>query len=128
MKPFGPKNTLAPALSLFASTGTLICCALPALMVSLGMGAALAGLVSDFPQLIWLSKHKILVFGLSGLLIVLAGIMMWHARRLPCPADQAKAKTCARLRVFSWWVWGFSVLCFSTGSFFAFAAPLIMEK
>jgi hypothetical protein len=34
-------------------------------MVSLGMGAVLAGLVSDFPQLVWLSKHKIEVFGLA---------------------------------------------------------------
>jgi hypothetical protein len=32
-------------LSLAASGGTLVCCALPALLVSLGLGAALAGLV-----------------------------------------------------------------------------------
>ena len=31
-------------LSLLASGGTLVCCALPALLVSLGLGAALAGL------------------------------------------------------------------------------------
>jgi hypothetical protein len=61
---------LAPTISLFTSAATLVCCALPALMVSLGMGAVLAGLVSDFPQLVWLSKHKIEVFGLAAVLLL----------------------------------------------------------
>ena len=39
-------------LSLFASSGTLVCCALPALLVALGAGAALSSLVSVFPQVV----------------------------------------------------------------------------
>ncbi|MGZ9097228.1 MAG: hypothetical protein ACXW30_02900 [Micavibrio sp.] len=128
MNNFGLRETLVPFLSLFASAGTLVCCALPALMVSLGMGAALAGLVTDFPALVWLSAHKILVFAAAALMIVFAGAMMWQARRLPCPVDPVKARACTRLRIFSWWVWGFSVLCFATGAFFAFIAPAFMVK
>ena len=45
------KNKLADYLSLFASSGTIICCALPALLVSIGAGAALSSLFSIFPQL-----------------------------------------------------------------------------
>ena len=125
---FGAKHTLAPLLSLFTSAGTLICCALPALMVSLGMGAALAGLLSDFPQIVWLSQHKTAVFGAAAFMIALAGVMMWQARRLPCPADPQKAKACARLRKISWAIYGFSVLAFATGVFFAFIAPYVLEK
>ena len=44
--------------TLLASTATLVCCVLPAVLVSLGAGAVLAGLVSSFPQLVWLSEHK----------------------------------------------------------------------
>ena len=44
--------------SLLASTATLLCCVLPAVMVSIGAGAALMALVSSFPQLVWLSEHK----------------------------------------------------------------------
>ena len=40
--------------ALLASSGTLVCCVLPAVMVSLGAGATLAGLVTAVPQLIWL--------------------------------------------------------------------------
>jgi len=125
---FGPKQTLTPFLALFTSAGTLICCALPALMVSLGMGATLAGLMTEFPQLVWLSQHKAGVFGLAGLMIVLAGIMMWRARHLPCPADPKQARACNRLRIISWWIYGFALLSFVTGFFFAFIAPYILEK
>lgn len=119
---------LAPTISLFTSAATLVCCALPALMVSLGMGAVLAGLVSDFPQLVWLSKHKIEVFGLAAVLLLVAGVMLWRARYLPCPTDPVQAKACTRLRTISWIIYWFSILIFLTGVFFAFVAPLVLEK
>ena len=37
------KSLIAPYLSLFTSFGTVFCCALPSLLVSIGMGAAFAG-------------------------------------------------------------------------------------
>lgn len=119
---------LAPTISMFTSAATLVCCALPALMVSLGMGAVLAGLVSDFPQLVWLSKHKVEVFGLAAVLLLLAGVMLWRARYLPCPTDPVQAKACSRLRIISWVIYWVSVLIFATGVFFAFIAPLVLEK
>jgi mercuric ion transport protein len=45
-------------VSLFASTGTLLCCALPALLVTLGLGAVVAGAVSSVPWLVPLSRNK----------------------------------------------------------------------
>lgn len=125
---FGWRQASTLVLSLFTSAATLVCCALPALMVSLGMGAVLAGLVSDLPQLIWLSKHKAGVFGTATVLLLVAGWMMWNARHLPCPADPAQAKACARLRKVSLIIYVASVLMFMTGAFFAFIAPLVLEK
>ena len=40
------RNLGVATLTLLASSGTLVCCVLPAALVSLGAGAALAGLVS----------------------------------------------------------------------------------
>lgn len=95
-------------------------------MITLFLTApALAGLVTDFPALIWLSPHKGAVFGISALMIIFAGSMLLQARRRPCPADPVKARACIRLRIFSWWIWGFSVLCFTIGAFFAFIAPAL---
>ena len=119
---YGLKQTLAPTLSLFTSMGTLICCALPALFVSLGAGAALAGLVSTAPWLVALSKYKVWTFGLSGVMIVIAGILIWRSRNMPCPVDPVKARACTRLRTFSLWVYWSSVVVWLVGFFFAFLA------
>ena len=88
------RNFGMAVLTLAASSGTLVCCVLPAVMVALGAGAALAGLVTAVPQLVWLSEHKAAVFGLAFALLVLSGAMVWRARTLPCPADPALALTC----------------------------------
>jgi hypothetical protein len=125
---FGARDTIAPLVSLLTSAGTLVCCTLPAIMVTLGMGAALAGLLTDFPQLIWLSKHKAPVFGAAFAAMAGAGITLWRSRNLPCPADPAQAKTCQRLRKTSVIIYGFSVLALAAGAFFSFIAPYLMGK
>lgn len=116
------KQTIAPTLSLFTSVGTLICCALPALLVTLGMGAALAGLVSNMPWITAISEYKIEVFGGAGFMLALSSILQWRGRHAPCPADPAKAKACSRLRKISWFILGLSIFIYLVGFFFAFLA------
>lgn len=120
---YGWRETLTPTLALFTSFGTLICCALPALFVALGMGAAVAGMVSTVPQLVWLSEHKLWVFGGSALMIAVAWAMHHAARNAPCPIDPAQARACARLRRFSSVVLGFATFAWAAGAFVAFVAP-----
>jgi hypothetical protein len=116
------RQTLLPTLSLFASAGTLVCCALPALFVSLGLGAVLAGLVTDLPWLIWMSEQKAAVFGAAAGLLAVAGFLQWRARFAPCPADPVQAAACTRLRRLSLGIYLFSVVVFAVGFFFAFVA------
>jgi hypothetical protein len=111
--------------TLLASTTTLLCCVLPAVLVSLGAGAVVVGLVSAFPQLVWLSEHKALVFGVAGVLLAISGLMIWHARRLPCPVDPAAARSCTRLRRVSAWLYGVSLAAFVAGAVFAFLLPAL---
>ena len=114
----------ASLLSLFTSGGTLICCALPALLVSLGAGAALSSLVAAVPQLVWFSLHKDVVFAAGAVMLVAAGILQWRARSLPCPADPALAAVCTASRRSATRLYAVSVLVYLTGAFFAFLAPL----
>ena len=57
--------------TLFATSSTLVCCAIPAMLVALGAGAALSSLVSVFPQVVWLSEHKESLFAVSGAALAL---------------------------------------------------------
>ena len=116
----------ASSFSIFTSSGTLICCALPALLVSLGAGATLAGLVTSFPQLVWLSEHKAGVFTVAGLMLAAAGALQWRARTLPCPADARLATACARTRRVSAVIYAVSVAMYLTGAFFAFVLPALL--
>jgi len=116
------RATLAAWLSLFTASGTLVCCALPALFVALGLGAAFAGLVNAAPQLIWLSEHKAGVFGLGAAMLSLAGWMQWRARFAPCPADPALAAACAAGRRWSRRVYWFAVVVYAVGAAFSFLA------
>lgn len=116
------KNTILSSLSLFTSVGTLVCCALPALFVTLGAGAALAGLVSSAPWLVELSIYKECTFGISAIMILFAGLMRWKSRNAPCPIDPDEAKACTRLRKISGYIYWGSAAVWCVGFFFAFIA------
>src|SRR4051812_49873489 len=62
-------NGVLSYLSLFTSFGTLLCCALPSLLVLLGLGATVASFLAAAPWLVTLSRHKTWVFVVAGLLI-----------------------------------------------------------
>ena len=91
----------------------------------LGAGAALAGLVTAVPQLVWMSAHKGLVFGLAASLLVVAGGALWRSRGMPCPADPALARACARLRRVSAISYFVAVVAFVIGAAFAFVLPTL---
>jgi hypothetical protein len=113
-------------LSLFTSSGTLICCAIPALLVTIGAGAALSSLVSAVPQIVWLSEHKAWVFGVAGGMLAVAGALQWRNRTAPCPVDPALRDACLRTRKLSLRMYWLSVAIFTIGVWFAFVQPLLM--
>jgi hypothetical protein len=113
--------------TLLASSASLVCCVLPAVRVSLGAGATLASLVSDVPQLVWLSAEKAWVFGIAGVLLAASGVMIWRARALPCPADPRAARACTRLRRISATLYGVALVAFAIGAIFAFILPLLRD-
>lgn len=90
------RSSLLNYFSLFSSFGTLLCCALPSVLVLLGLGTTVASLLSAMPWLVNLSRHKIWTFSISGVLISLSFIVTyWIAPRLQagqtCDADDPTA-------------------------------------
>jgi hypothetical protein len=122
--PAPPAKWLA-FLSLFTSTGTLICCALPALLVALGAGAALSTLISVVPGLVWVSEYKEVVFGVAGVMLAISGWLQWRGRFAPCPVDPAQRDACLRTSKTSLRVYLFSVVIYVVGGWFAFVQPLL---
>jgi mercuric ion transport protein len=82
-------SSLLSYFSLFTSVGTLLCCALPSLLVLAGLGASVASTLSALPWLVALSRHKQWTFAVSGVLIALSFLNMYYL------APRLRAKACA---------------------------------
>ena len=116
---------LASLVTLFASSSTLICCAIPALLVTLGAGATLSTFISIFPKIVWISESKIEVFTFAGVMLTISGYMQWRGRLAPCPVDLVLRNACIKTRKASLIIYSFSLLLYLTGGWFAFIQPLI---
>jgi hypothetical protein len=77
-------------LSLFTSLGTLLCCALPSLLVLFGLGATVASILSAAPWLVTLSHHKHWVFMVAGALISSNFVYVYRV----APKLQMKVSAC----------------------------------
>jgi hypothetical protein len=123
-------DRLVGALSLFTSVGTLVCCALPSLLVVLGLGATVASVISTVPFLVTLSRHKGWVFVLAAVLIAASvGYRRWLAprliaRRLACSLDDPRCRELGRLSGVLLWI---SVTLWFAGAAVAYGLPLVLD-
>jgi uncharacterized BrkB/YihY/UPF0761 family membrane protein len=89
------RSALLSYFSLFTSVGTLLCCALPSLLVLFGLGASVASILSFMPWLVALSRHKQWTFTISGVLIALSFINTYYIaprlRTKECSPDNPSA-------------------------------------
>jgi len=95
-------------LTLFASTTTLICCALPILLVTIGLGAVSAAIFANIPFLGVLAANKLWLFLGSGLMLSFGAWSVYRPGRV-CPTDPILAAQCAKADK-----WNKRVLKFST--------------
>jgi len=117
-------------ISLFSSVGTLLCCALPSLLVLFGLGATVAGVLSAAPWLVALSQHRTIVFSVAGGLIG-SNFVYLHfiGPRLrievqACPPDNPSCGTATRYSKAVLWL---SAVLYGIGFFTAFVlGPLLL--
>src|SRR5262249_40878946 len=116
-------------LSLFTSLSTLLCCALPSLLVLLGLGATVASTLSFLPFLVTLSHYKRWVFAVSGILILLSFAQAYalSLRMKPaCPPDDpAACNTAGRFSRVVLWI---SAVIYAIGFFAAFILGPVLGK
>lgn len=132
MKPTASGSPFLSYLSLFTSFGTLLCCALPSLLVLVGLGATVATVLSSAPWLVALSRNKQWVFLISGLLIganfvylykIVPGLRPDGAACLPEAPETCD--TAGRFSRVTLWI---SAIIYAVGLFTAyFLGPILMR-
>ena len=127
------ENRLLNFLALFTSLGTLLCCALPSLLVLLGLGATVASFLSAVPWLVTLSRHKEWVFIISGVLISSDfAYVYWLSPRLKAQGQACSIEdgptacdTATRVSRIALWV---AAVIYAVGFFTAYLlAPLFLS-
>ncbi len=100
-----------------ALLGTM-CCALPIVLVSAGMGSVVASVVSALPWLAWMSQYKSITFSITALVLAYS----WWRLRLAGQSGQCDIEDRKRLK------WQKRMLCISTAIFIAavFAAYALL--
>jgi len=117
---------LVDFFSLFGSSATLFCCALPAVLSALAGGAAVGSLVSAFPWLIPLSRHKTWLFLGAGALLALNGFLTLKPKgQVACAITGGKGCTVAG--TFTRNMFWFSVSIYAIGAFAAYAFVPILR-
>ena len=110
-------------LMLFASIPTLLCCALPIILVSLGMGSVVASMYGEyFPWLRWFGLHENITFGVSAIILAVAGWILYRPGR-SCPSDPELAKQCNSANKWNSRFFFGSVAIWCVGAFSAFVLP-----
>ncbi len=107
-------------LSLFGSSATLLCCALPATLSIVAGGAAVGSLISVFPWLIPLSRYHNWLCLIAGILLFVNGVFVLSPKgKVACSITGGKG--CEVAGSFSKWMFGFSIVLYGIGVFFAYA-------
>ena len=124
------RSGLLNYLSLFTSLSTLLCCALPSLLVLIGLGATVASVLSSVPWLVALSRHKAWTFSISGTLIALSFFTTYYLapklRKEACDADDPNA--CAEASKLSKVLLWVSAAIYGFGFFVAYVLGPILTR
>jgi len=120
------KERVVGFAAVFTSTGTLLCCALPAAIATVAGGAAVASLVSTFPWLIPISANKGWIFLTSGLMISLTALLLFRPNgKVACSISGSKGcHVSGRFTKVMFWT---SAGIYSIGAFFAYAIVPILR-
>ena len=124
------KSSFLGYLSLFSSVGTLLCCALPSLLVLAGLGATVASTLSALPWLVALSRHKSWTFAISGAMIAASFVYTYclgpRFRARACdPQDPGACEVTSRFSKVALWI---SAALFLGGFFVAFLLGPILTR
>lgn len=121
------QQKISSVAALFSSTGTLICCALPAVVSAIAGGAAVTSMISTFPWLVTLSFYKDWIFLGAGLLLAISAVLTFRPKgKIACSITGGRGcEVAGHFTRITFWV---SLGFYLSGAFFAYALGPIQQS
>lgn len=120
------KESLLPFFGLFTSVSTILCCALPIILVTLGIGAVFANLTASLPFITWLAERSLYLFTIATNLLLIGGYFIF-IKPQTCPADKKLAEICNKTKKFNKIVWWMSIIILAISFFFKYILILLIS-
>ena len=119
------KEYLLSFSGLFTSLSTIMCCALPIILVTFGMGSVFASITTIFPFINWVAEKSIYFFFISLISLLTAGYFIF-IKPQSCPADKNMAKICYKSKKLNKIIWYLSVIILGVSFFFKYILILLI--
>lgn len=103
-------------ITLFLTSGTLLCCALPIFLVTVGFGSVAAAMSYNIPGLTFLAEHKVWTLTISFLFLAFLAWFIWRPNQ-SCPSDPKLAAACAGSKKWNKRIFVLSVVIWGVGFF-----------
>ena len=120
------KELLLTFFGLFTSISTIFCCALPIILVTLGMGAAFTILTTNFPFIIWLAEKSVYLFIIATIFLLIGGYFIF-IKPSSCPSDKKLSQICNKTRKFNKIIRLISVIILVISFFFKYILSIIFS-
>lgn len=106
-------------ITLILSTSTWVCCVLPILITIIAGAGAVSTLVSIFPWLVPVTKHKDWIFIIVGILLLANGLFIYiPSFKKECPVDKREA--CQTVKGWTKVIYWVAVAIYLIGAFTAY--------
>ncbi|WP_019029992.1 hypothetical protein [Colwellia piezophila] len=103
-------------ITLFVASGTLLCCALPILLVTLGFGAVVASLNYNIPGLLFLAEHKLWTLTIAAVILIVLAWIIWRPNQY-CPVESDLAALCKKSKRLNKRIFWLSLMIWFIGLF-----------
>ncbi len=102
------KDFIILLLALFTSFSTILCCALPIILVFLGFGSAFAALSSNFIFINIIAEKSAYIFLISLILLSISAYFIFFQNQ-SCPSDKKLANICLKSKIINKYIWFFAI-------------------
>lgn len=104
---------------LIANGGVMLCCVLPALLVTFGFGGVLVTFLGEYPLFIEISRHKGWIFFGAFLILLLSGFSLYANREQVCQVNSL-SKECVEVKTASKILYIISLIIFITSLYLSY--------